>query len=139
MGLNKKCVQFNNTRDVFITQTSICDAAWKLNKNQFLLSNSKGCKGNDNANCVKSMRLGIFVSFKVWFKILREPQFYITWLITSAVYTSEISWLQNRSYYTSLESNSVLINICRRTIPWKPMVLQLKPFKYYLMTSSPCG
>ena len=26
---------------------------------------SKGCKGNDTANCVKSIKLGIVVSYKV--------------------------------------------------------------------------
>ena len=26
---------------------------------------SKGCKGNDTANCVKSMKLGVVVSFKI--------------------------------------------------------------------------
>ena len=26
---------------------------------------TKGCKGNDTANCVKSMKLGVVVSFKI--------------------------------------------------------------------------
>ena len=37
------------------------------------------------------------------------------------------------------KANVMLINICRGTIPWKPMVFELQPFKHYAMTSSLCG
>ena len=37
------------------------------------------------------------------------------------------------------KANVILINICRRTIPRKPMVFELQPVNYYLITSSICG
>ena len=43
------------------------------------------------------------IVLKFWFEILREPQFQLTWLMTSVVYTSEIFYLQNMSYFIMLE------------------------------------
>ena len=36
-----------------------------LSQYDITLCISKGCKGNDTANCVKSMKLGVVVSFKI--------------------------------------------------------------------------
>ena len=36
---------------------------------------SRGCKGNDAANCAKSMKLSIVVSYKILIRHFGEPQF----------------------------------------------------------------
>ena len=98
-----------------------------------IINHSKGCKGNDSVTCVKSMKLGIVVFYKILIQNFSScdwcQHFVLVKIFACKTGHNVHHW----------KANFMSINICRRTIPWKPMVFDLQPFKYYLMTSSLCG